>query len=129
MPSSSKFAETKLYHQIHPVKLTTDIAAAIAFLFFLWHHRVGPASFAGFVPPLIVSAAMMIWPPDLERLKNSPLGKYISEYMTPTIEAVRLLALVPMAWGAWIHDSRLVALGLVMLLLAWCNGLIWPRSL
>ena len=69
----------------------------------------------------------MIWLPNLERLKNSRLGNYVSKYMTPTIEVVRLLTLVPMAWGAWVHNLGLIALGLVILLLAWCSGLIWPR--
>lgn len=40
------------------------------------------------------------------------------------IEAVRLLTLVPMAWGAWSHRAQWIALGPLVLLLAWCNGLI-----
>lgn len=43
------------------------------------------------------------------------------------IEAVRLLTLVPMAWGAWSHRAQWIALGPLVLLLAWCNGLILPR--
>jgi hypothetical protein len=54
-------------------------------------------------------------------MKNSPLGNYISKYMTSTIEAIRLLSLVPMAWGAWIHNLWSIALGFLILLLAWCN--------
>jgi hypothetical protein len=120
------FREKKLYHQIHPLKLATDIGVTPIFLFFLWHHRIAWALLVAFVPPVLVSAAMMIWPPNLERLKNSSLGRYCSKYMTPTIEAVRLLTLVPMAWGAWIHSLWPIALGLLVLLLAWCNGLILP---
>ena len=127
MRPSSNFAEIKLYHRIHPVKLATDIAAAIAFLFFLWHHEVGFALVSGFLPPIIVSGAMMIRAPNLEKLKNSPMGRYIAKYMSPTVEAVRFLTLVPMAWGAWTHHVWLIVLGLAMLLLAWCNGLVWPR--
>jgi hypothetical protein len=122
------FREKKLYHQIHPLKLATDIGVTPFFLFFLWRHEVVPALVAGFVPPIIVSAAMMTWPPDLESLKNSSLGHYVSKYMTPTVEAVRLLSLAPMAWGAWIHNLWLIALGLFVVLLAWCNGLILPRD-
>jgi hypothetical protein len=120
------FRERKLYHQIHPLKLATDIGVTPIFLFFLWCHQITNALLVGFLPPIIVSAAMMIWPPDLERLKNSSLGKYVSKYMTPTIEAVRLLTLVPMAWGAWTHRLSLIGLGLLVLLLAWCNGVIFP---
>jgi hypothetical protein len=116
--------EKKLYHQIHPFRLMTDIGSALMFLFFLWGRRLVLAIVVGFVPPVIVSVAMMIWPPGLERLKRSALGRYISKHMTPSIEVVRLLALVPMAWGAWVHNSWLIMLGCVILLLAWCNGLI-----
>jgi hypothetical protein len=127
--SKMDFREKKLYHQIHPFKLTTDIGVTPIFLFFLWQHRIAPAIILGFVPPILVSTAMMIWPPDLEKLQNSALGNYISEYMTPAIEAIRLLSLVPMAWGAWIHDLWLIALGFLILLLAWCNSLfLHPRS-
>lgn len=121
------FGEKRLYHQIHPLKLATDIGVTPIFLFLLWRHQVAQALLVGFVPPVVASAAMMIWPPDLGRLKNSSLGKYVSKYMTPTIEAVRLLTLVPMGWGAWTQSLRWIALGLVVLVLAWCNGLLLPR--
>ena len=44
--------------------------------------------------------------------------------MTPLIEVIRLLTLVPMAYGAWNHDLRFIALGFAILAIAWCNGLI-----
>lgn len=113
------FRGKRLYHQIHPLKLATDIGVTPIFLFFLWRHQIVQAVLVGFVPPVIVSAAMMIWSQDLERLKNSPLGNYVSKYMTPTVEAVRFLTLVPMAWGAWTRSFQWIALGLVVLLLAW----------
>jgi hypothetical protein len=118
------FREKKLYHQIHPLKLATDIGVTPISLYFLWQHRIAPAIVVGFAPPVVVSVAMMIWPPDLERLKRSVLGQYISKYMTGTVEAIRFLSLVPMAWGAWIHNLWIIALGLVILLLAWCSGVI-----
>jgi hypothetical protein len=47
----------------------------------------------GFAPSL----AMLKWTPDLEKLKRSAFGRYIEKYMTPFIEAIRLLSLIPMA--------------------------------
>ncbi len=119
--------EKKLYHQIHPFKLATDIGATLPFLYFLWEHKPLSALVVGFVPPILVSAAMMKWTPDLEQIKHSRFGRYIQQYMTPVIEALRLLTLVPMAYGAWIHQPSYIALGLVILIAAWCNGLIWKR--
>jgi hypothetical protein len=37
------FQEKKLYHQIHPLKLATDIGATVPFPYFLWHHQVALA--------------------------------------------------------------------------------------
>lgn len=128
MRSIPNFSERRLYHQIHPIKLATDIGSAIAFLFFLWQHRIARALAAGFAPPIIVSGVMMASPLDLEKLKNSRLGRYVSRYMTPAIEVVRLLTLVPMASGAWTHHIWLIVLGLAMLLMARCNGLIWAQG-
>jgi hypothetical protein len=116
--------ERKLYHQIHPLKLVTDFGVTPLSLYFLWEHRVLPAMVVGFVPPLVVSLAMLKWTPDLDKLKRSAFGRYIKKYMTPFIEAARLLSLVPMAYGAWDHHFRFIILGLVILAVAWCNGLI-----
>jgi hypothetical protein len=48
--------------------------------------------------------------------------------MTPLIEGIRLLTLVPMAYGAWTHTTAYIVVGLVTLVMAWCNGLIWARG-
>ncbi len=95
------FQERKLYHQLHPVKLATDTAATFPFLYLLWHHHILWALCCGFLPPVLISAIMMKWPPDLEKIGASRAGRYLRTYMTPTVEAVRLLTLVPMAYGAW----------------------------
>ncbi len=121
------FEEKKLYHQIHPVKLFTDIGVTPLSLYFVWNHDILPAVLVAFVPPLVVSLSMMKWTPDLNQLKDSPLGKYIKEYMTPLIEAVRFLTLVPIAYGAWVHNVWPIFFGLVILVIAWCNGLIWKH--
>src|SRR5262249_11124062 len=76
------FREKKLYHQIHPLKLATDISVTPVSLYFVWKHRVLPALLVGFVPPILLSLGMLKWTPDLERLKRSRLGRYIKSYMT-----------------------------------------------
>ena len=122
-----EFAERKLYHQIHPLKLATDVGVTPVALYCLWVHRPLSAAIVGFVPPIVVSAAMLRWPPDLEPWKASALGRYVGRYMTPLIELVRFLTLAPMAYGAWNHEPGWIVIGLVMLVVAWANGLIWPK--
>jgi len=65
--------EAVLYHQIHPAKLATDIAAAIISLVLLWEHRLALALVVMLVPS-VVATALVIRFADLERLKASPLG-------------------------------------------------------
>ena len=67
----------------------------------------------------------MRWTPDLEGIKRSAFGRYVKRYMTPVAETVRFLTLLPMGYGAWIHHVGYIVLGLVVLLFAWCYGLIW----
>jgi len=128
MNGSMTFQEKKLYHQIHPLKLTTDIGSTLPSLYLFWQHQLLSALLVMFIPPMLVSAAMMKWTPDLERIKRSRFGRYIRRYMTPVIEAVRGLTLIPMAYGAWVHQPAYIVLGLVVLLAAWGNGLIWKRT-
>ena len=80
-----------------------------------------------FVPPVLVSAAKMKWTPDLEGLKRSALGRYVQTHMTPAVEVARLVSLIPMAYGGWVHSFGYIALGLLILAIAWCNGLIFRR--
>jgi hypothetical protein len=125
--TSVNLREKRLYHQIHPLKLATDIGVTPIALYLVWQHRPLAAVVAGLGPPIFVSAAMMWWTPHLEMLKASKLGRYVKQYMTPTIEVIRLLTLVPMAYGAWKHTPAYIVLGCVLLVIAWCNGLIWGR--
>jgi hypothetical protein len=117
------FRDWQLYHQIHPLKLAIDVGVTPVALYLLWTHRLLPALLVAFVPPIVVSLAMIRWRPDLEALRQSALGRYIGKYMTPVVQAVRLLSLVPMAYGAWVHDFTFIVVGLVILALAWGNGL------
>ena len=42
--------------------------------------------------------------------------------MTPVVELLRLLTLVPMAYGAWTHQPLYIGLGIVLLLGARASG-------
>ena len=121
------FQEKKLYHQIHPLKFATDVGATLIALYFTWRHRVVLAVLVGLTPPALVSAAMLRWPPDLTKLERSGLGQYLKRYMTPAIESIRFATLVPMAYGAWNHSPVWILIGVVILSVAWANGLIWRR--
>ena len=78
-----------------------------------------------FVPPVIVSFAI-IQLSDLEKYKQSSPGKYMQKYMTRRMEILRFIGYAIMAIGAWYHIIWLIPLGLILILLAWFRGIIFP---
>src|ERR1700730_5093172 len=75
--------EKTLYHQIHPLKLATDISAEIVSLYLFWKHRLLAGMLVLLVPPVIASTLIMQLA-NLETYRQSALGIYIREYMTPS---------------------------------------------
>jgi hypothetical protein len=118
--------EKSLYNQIHPAKLATDIGSTAPGLYLLWQRDIVFALIVLFVPALIASFFIIRYV-DLEKYKQSPLGRYVARYMTGAMQALRLLGLVIMMAGAWFHIVWLVPSGLLVVLLAWTRGLIIPN--
>jgi hypothetical protein len=119
--------EKALYNQIHPLKLSTDILAAAVALYLFWLHQPLPALALRFLPPLIVSMLLIRYA-DLAPLKGTAFGRYVGTSMTRTIEGIRLFGDLVMILGAWTHDVRLLALGFLVILGAWCNGLLPSKT-
>lgn len=122
------FREKQLYHQIHPLKLATDISSAVLSLYCVWRHLIVLAVSIGFLPPLVASFALLRSSYDWRRLQASAFGQYVRRYMTPWVELLRLVTLVPMAYGAWMHEPLWIVVGVVILVVAWANGLLWRRA-
>ena len=115
-------AERVLYHQIHPVKLATDIATAIVAAWLLWQHRLWIALIVGFVPSILVTAALLRWA-DLEPYRRSRFGQYVARFMTRRIEAARFAGLIPLWVGAWMREPVAIAAGAVWIVGCWLWGL------
>src|SRR5512138_2029323 len=107
-----------LYHQIHPIKLLTDIGTAILAAALFWGHRAGTAVLVGFVPSIGVTAALLQWA-DLEPYRRSVFGRYVRRFMTRRVELARFAGLVPLWGGAWLHRSNLIAAGVVWIVGCW----------
>ena len=121
------FAEKVLYHQIHPLKLGTDIAAEIVSLPLFWLHWLWLGLAAHFAPPVIASALLISFA-DLEVQKNSSFGRYVKRMMTRPVEAARFLGDLVMVAGAWYHSVPVIALGLALVVAAWLSGLFRRRA-
>jgi hypothetical protein len=118
--------EKTLYHQIHPLKLFTDISAEVLSLSLFWKRKLIAGFFVLLVPSIIVSTLLIKWA-DLEAYKQSAFGRHIRVYMTPMVVAARLLGTVITHLGAWYRKPVLIPLGLVIVLLAWLRGILWPK--
>ncbi len=118
--------EKQLYHQIHPLKLFTDWSTGIIALYPLWQHDLVLALLIAFVPSIIVSLVLVRFV-NLEKYKASRFGEYIGKYMTRTIEIMRFVGYAIMAIGAWFHIVWLIPLGLLVIILAWFRGVIFPQ--
>jgi hypothetical protein len=121
------FGDRVLYHQIHPVKLFSDVVTALGAAALLWRHHAGAALALGFLPPIIVSAILLRWA-DLEPYRSSPFGRYVKKFMTRRIELARLAGLLPLWLGAWWRSPVAIAAGAVWILCCWLWGVVRRAS-
>ena len=115
--------EKYLYHQIHPLKLFTDIGAALGSLYPLWQHHLAFAFVVMLAPPLLVSFLLMRYA-DLEPYRQSAFGKYIARSMSHAMEAIRLTGMAIIALGAWHHSLWIILAGGAIVLFGWLRGKI-----
>jgi hypothetical protein len=111
-----------LYHQIHPLKLATDVGTAIIAAVAFWHHAPVAGVVVGFIPSIVVTIALLRWA-DLEPYASSRLGRYVRRYMTRRVEAARFVGLIPLWGGAWMHRLSVVGFGVLWILACWLWGL------
>ena len=111
-----------LYHQIHPLKLVTDVTTAAVAAVAFWHHAPFLAFAIGFGPSVLVTVALVTWA-KLDRYAASAFGRYIRRFMTRRVEAARLAGLIPLWGGAWAHRPVVMGFGGIWILCCWLWGL------
>ena len=116
--------EKILYHQIHPLKLSTDIGCEPLSLYFFWHHKLALGLTTHFLPPIAVSLVLICFG-DFEAYKQSKAGAYLRRHMTRVVEGIRFAGDTVMVFGAWFHQPSLIVAGLAVVVIAWCSG--WFR--
>jgi hypothetical protein len=117
--------EKLLYHQIHPLKLVTDVGTSFASTWLLWQARWAAAVLVAFVPSIAVSA-LLIWRADVERFRHTPLGRYVARFMTRKVEGIRLGGQAVMWAGAATHVVWIIPFGFMIIVFAWMGGLWIP---
>jgi hypothetical protein len=119
--------EKILYHQIHPLKLTTDTGCEPLSLYFFWHHDLVLGLTRHFLPPITVSL-VLICCGDFEAQKRSRAGAYLRRHMTRTVEGIRFAGDIAMVLGAWFYQPSLIIVSLAVVVLSWCSGLVGKSS-
>ncbi|MFL5734328.1 MAG: hypothetical protein ACJ78Q_14165 [Chloroflexia bacterium] len=123
MKTNMTTQEKILYHQIHPLKLLTDVSSGFYAVYLIWHHRTLPAIIVSFLPA-VVTSLILVNTADLEPYKRSAAGRYIARIMSPTVQGLRLLGYVIMMAGGWNRRPRLIAAGFLGIVLWWTHGLL-----
>jgi hypothetical protein len=116
-----------LYQQIHPAKLLTDFGTSFASAWLLWKGQYIAAAIVGLLPSIAITLWLARFA-DLERLRASWFGNYLTDHMPTNIVASRIGGQL-LVWGAAIsHVPWLIPLGYFVIILAWLNGLWDPRQ-
>ena len=114
-----------LYHQIHPLKLGTDILSVVVSLYFFWEHQLLIALVLHIAPPIIASFLVISFA-DLERQRQSAFGQHVKRMVTHTVldEAIRLSGDIVMVFGAWYHSWVVIVLGFAIIVGSWLRGIL-----
>ncbi len=119
--------ERMLYHQVHPAKLATDIAAEVTSLYLFWQHELASALLIHIIPPVVASAALIGSGKNFASIQRSRLGRYLERYMTPAAQLTRLFGDIVTVFAAWLHSLLGIVIGLLIVIGAWGYGLVFPR--
>ncbi len=113
-------AEKLLYHQIHPLKLGADISSCVVSCAILWQGRILLAMVVAWIPAFAATFFVTAFV-RLDRQRASAFGRYVSTAMTPAVMAQRFAGQIVMWIGAYRHSPALLALGAVVIVLAWLS--------
>ena len=110
-----------LVHQVHTVKLAFDISASVVSNVLLWRHRLGAGLVSRYLLP-VVGSALVLGFADLDRLRDTPRGRYVIKHMPPASTALRLGGDTLMAVGAWRRKPSWLLAGALIVAAGWSHG-------
>lgn len=117
--------ERALYHQVHPLKLATDVGAGLASLVLLWRHQIEAGLLVLLVPPAFASIYLVVWG-RIDYLAATRFGRYVRRNMTGPAQAMRLIGMLALCVGAWRHQWALLIAGGLAIAWVWTRGLVRP---
>jgi hypothetical protein len=106
----------------------TDVVAAFVAVYLIWLHLIVEGLVVAFIPSIFISL-FMIKTMDFDKQKNSRLGKYMKRYMGRGADTARSIGFLVMLVAGWFHFAWLIALGFLVIIAVWMNGLIYRRHM
>ena len=103
------------------VKTPDRLGTAPIALYYFWNHKLFLGLLILLIPPFIMSYILITFV-NLEKLKASAFGIYISKHMTTAMQTVRLFGMLVSVVGAWFHYGWLIIVGLFIILFGWFWG-------
>ncbi len=94
-------------------------------MYLFWLHNLVPALLLHILPSVVVSY-LIIRLANLEKYSQSELGHYLAKYMTTRMQLLRLLGDIVTVLGAWFQMFWVIAVGLIVVMIGWTRGLIFP---
>lgn len=113
--------EKLLYHHAHPAKLMVDGVSAVVAAWLLWEQHLLRAAAVGLVPPIVTSLLVLQFV-DLERVKRSPLGRYVGRHMSLPLHITAVAGVFIFWGGAWYRSIFYCIVGLLVIVFAWVRG-------
>jgi hypothetical protein len=118
--------EKLLYHHAHPVKLAADVSAGALAAWLLWNQHLLRAGAIGLGLPALASLFVLQFA-DFERLKRSPLGRYVGTHMSLPLQVTAVVGVIIFAGAAWYRSIFYCVVGLAVVAFVWTRGL-WRSS-
>jgi hypothetical protein len=105
-------------HQVHPAKISADVAASVMSNTLLWRGRPQAALAVRVVLPVAGSLAVLTLA-DLDGLAQTGPGRYVLAHMPPSAQAVRLAGDALMGLGAHRRSWALLLAGAAVIAAGW----------
>jgi len=115
-----------LYHHAHPAKLLVDVVCAVTAAWLIWEQHLLRAAAVGLVPPALMSLVVLQFV-DLERVKASPLGRYVGRYMSLPLHVTAVAGVIIFWLAAWYRSIFYCVAGLLIVTFAWIRGPLHER--
>lgn len=90
----------------YPPKLFSDCLGIVLGIYFLWHNILWVALLALF--GLSILGNIIAWKQDINKLAQTPLGKWMLIQANPTNMIVRTIGAAILSFGVWLHSAIII---------------------